>query len=249
MSEMPNVEAVGQPGAISTETRAAKSPEELRTLAIQFESLLLSQMLKEMRQSMFDESDESTGFSGGPLADTMFSELSLALSRAGGVGLGRALYDPIATAAGEGTEPGAALDTSIAMASMPLPVAGSSAAPFAGDVTSRFGWRRDPLSGASRFHKGLDVAMALGQDVPSARGGTVASAGNVSGYGLTVVVDHGDRTSTRYAHLSEILVQPGDSVLAGQSVGRAGATGRATGPHLHFEVLKDGQPVDPAGGW
>jgi len=67
----------------------------------------------------------------------------------------------------------------------------------------------------------------------------------LSGYGLTVVVDHGGGIATRYAHLSEVNVKVGDTVQAGQDIARSGASGRATGPHLHFEVLEAGQPVDP----
>ena len=116
-----------------------------------------------------------------------------------------------------------------------------------GRLSSAYGWRRDPINGSVKFHNGLDLAMPVGQDVPAARPGEVAFAGELSGYGLTVVVRHDDRTSTRYAHLSEILVEPGDAVKAGETIAKSGATGRTTGPHLHFEVLEDGRPVNPDG--
>jgi murein DD-endopeptidase MepM/ murein hydrolase activator NlpD len=105
------------------------------------------------------------------------------------------------------------------------------------------------MSGATKFHNGIDLAMPVGDDVPAARAGEVISAGELPGYGKTVVVKHDDTTSTRYAHLSTILVTPGDMVAAGQTIARSGASGKATGPHLHFEVLRDGRSVDPYGTW
>ncbi len=120
-----------------------------------------------------------------------------------------------------------------------------SARSLAGRISSSYGWRKDPLNGDLKFHKGADIAMPVGQEVPAARPGQVSFAGELPGYGLTVVVDHGDRMATRYAHLSALSAGVGDAVRAGEVIGRSGATGRATGPHLHFEVLADGQPVDP----
>jgi murein DD-endopeptidase MepM/ murein hydrolase activator NlpD len=243
---------------------AARSPAQLRALAAQFESLLLGQMLKEMKQSMFgddDEKDANGGMDVGPLADSIFSELSVALSRSGGVGLTNALIGPLMSqagmapgATGVGTaapEPAALLSSMMAAPDLPMaaaPVPALTAA-MPGRVSSSYGWRPDPINGAMKFHKGVDLAMPTGQDVPAARSGEVSFAGAVDGYGLTVVVKHDDRTSTRYAHLSEILVSPGEAVTAGQTIAHSGATGRVTGPHLHFEVLEDGQPVDPRGRW
>jgi len=226
------------------ELRTGNSPEQLRALAVQFESLLLSQMLHQMRESMFDSGDESGGFKAGPLADSVFTELSVALSRAGGVGLGQSLIAPLTAAAGvrdDGRIPGIGTP-GISTPGVPIPG-------ILYRATSSFGWREDPIRGGLRFHKGVDLAMPVGQEVPSARAGEVVSAGELRGYGQTIVVRHSDRTSTRYAHLSEILVKPGDAVAAGQTIARSGATGRATGPHLHFEVLEDGTPIDPEGGW
>jgi murein DD-endopeptidase MepM/ murein hydrolase activator NlpD len=98
-----------------------------------------------------------------------------------------------------------------------------------------------------RFHKGADIAMPIGEQVPAARGGRVTFAGELAGYGLTVVVDHGGDISTRYAHLSSLAVQGGDVVHEGQTLALSGASGRATGPHLHVELLEKGTPVDPVG--
>jgi murein DD-endopeptidase MepM/ murein hydrolase activator NlpD len=112
-------------------------------------------------------------------------------------------------------------------------------------VNSTFGWRMDPISGRPRFHNGIDIAAAYGSNVESAGAGRVVFAGVQGGYGDTIVIDHGAGRQTRYAHLSERLVASGDDVRAGQLIGRAGQSGRSTGPHLHFELLLNGRPVDP----
>jgi len=122
-------------------------------------------------------------------------------------------------------------------AAVPLPVDAA--------VTSKFGWRPDPFNGRTRFHGGVDVRAAYGTAVPSVAAGRVVSASEQGGYGLTVLVEHAPGLRTRYAHLSASLVREGDAVAAGQAIGRVGSSGRSTGPHLHFEIVKDGQRVDP----
>jgi murein DD-endopeptidase MepM/ murein hydrolase activator NlpD len=117
--------------------------------------------------------------------------------------------------------------------------------PLPASVNSGFGWRTDPVSGHPRFHNGVDIAAAYGANVEAAGGGRVVFAGVQGSYGETILIDHGAGRQTRYAHLSERLVQSGDAVQAGQLIGRAGSSGRSTGPHLHFEVLVNGQRVDP----
>lgn len=113
-------------------------------------------------------------------------------------------------------------------------------------VTSGFGTRSDPFTGASRTHKGVDVAAPRGTPVGSARAGVVTFAGRNGGYGNLVIVDHGGGMETRYAHLDRIDVQPGAVVEARDALGTVGSTGRSTGPHLHFEVRKGRQAVDPS---
>jgi murein DD-endopeptidase MepM/ murein hydrolase activator NlpD len=260
----------GAVAAPAQPSSARQTPEQLKALAAQFESLLLNQMMTAMRSSMFDEDDKDAGFAKGPLADAMYSELSLALSRAGGLGLGSSVLGPlmreVGTAPGTvGQTQGMALPLSILAPTvssgsglLESSDATSSALPrmdnalsrtlASSRVSSQFGWRQDPLDGSMKFHKGTDVAMPIGQEVPAAMAGRVAFAGERSGYGLTVEVDHGNGLTTRYAHLSEVSVNAGDTVTEGQALAKSGATGRVTGPHLHFEVLDQGQPVDPSAG-
>jgi murein DD-endopeptidase MepM/ murein hydrolase activator NlpD len=116
-------------------------------------------------------------------------------------------------------------------------------------VTSAFGWRSDPFTGKAKFHKGVDLRAAYGQEIGAAAAGRVVFSGQQGGYGTTVLVEHADGSRTRYAHLSEALVSAGDQVGYGQPLGRAGHSGRATGTHLHFEVIAaNGQHVDPSSG-
>jgi murein DD-endopeptidase MepM/ murein hydrolase activator NlpD len=112
-------------------------------------------------------------------------------------------------------------------------------------VSSKFGWRQDPLTGQATFHHGVDIAVAYGHDVRAAADGVVSFAGVQNGYGNTVVIDHEGGRQTRYAHLSQELVRAGDVVSEGQVLGKSGNSGRTTGPHLHFEMLVNGRPVDP----
>lgn len=121
------------------------------------------------------------------------------------------------------------------------------ASPLTGDpdVTSPFGARVDPFLGRPALHTGVDLRESLGTDVRVTADGRVVGAGPVGGYGTMIEVDHGNGLTTRYAHLSAVSVAPGDSVTKGQVVGQVGMTGRATGPHLHYETRIDGEPVDP----
>ena len=112
-------------------------------------------------------------------------------------------------------------------------------------MTSSFGYRRDPFTGRRAFHAGTDITPGYGSDVRAAMGGTVTYAGWMGGYGKLVVVTDKNGYSTRYGHLSRINVRKGSQVRQGQAIGAVGSTGRSTGAHLHFEVRKDGKPLNP----
>lgn len=111
--------------------------------------------------------------------------------------------------------------------------------------SSGFGWRMHPILHYNKFHAGTDFKADRGTPVYAAGTGVVAFAGVRSGYGKLVMIDHGGGVLTRYAHLSSIDVKAGATIAAAVRLGRVGATGRATGPHLHFEVRLDDRPVDP----
>lgn len=112
-------------------------------------------------------------------------------------------------------------------------------------VTSRYGNRIDPFLGRLALHAGIDFQAETGQDVKATGAGKVTIAGPSTGYGNLVEIDHGQGITTRYGHMSKILVKEGDTVSAGDIIGQAGSTGRSTGPHVHYEVRRDGNPVDP----
>jgi murein DD-endopeptidase MepM/ murein hydrolase activator NlpD len=120
-------------------------------------------------------------------------------------------------------------------------------APIAGrrEITSGFGMRRDPFIGSMAMHSGLDFRAAQGESVMATAPGEVTYAAGAGGYGNMVEVTHTNGFVSRYAHLSAILVQPGQHVRAGQRVGRVGSTGRSTGPHLHYELKLDDKAINP----
>jgi murein DD-endopeptidase MepM/ murein hydrolase activator NlpD len=112
-------------------------------------------------------------------------------------------------------------------------------------LTSGFGLRPHPLLGGLRFHQGIDLAAHAGAPVYSAAAGTVAATGWHGGYGLLVTVRYPQGMQSRYAHLSGVAVSPGQPIRKGQLIGFVGATGRTTGPHLHYEVRVNGAAINP----
>jgi murein DD-endopeptidase MepM/ murein hydrolase activator NlpD len=114
-----------------------------------------------------------------------------------------------------------------------------------GFISSYFGEREDPFSGEEAYHKGVDFAGTEGANVMAVAAGVVTWAGNRTGYGNLVEINHGDGYITRYAHNQRTLVQVGQTVKRGDPIALMGSTGRSTGPHVHFEVVKNGRQVDP----
>ncbi len=263
MSVPSNIAGIALPPSqrsLTADGSGQDDPRRVAELAHQFESLFIGQMLRQMRQSLTMAGDDEDDKSSKPfeaMTDQMDTALAQNLSENGGLGIAQVIIDafnqqqaskaPGAVArAKAGSAPvsvplttpraQAALPSSAAPTAMPLP---------ASHVTSKFGWRSDPLTGQTKFHKGVDLRAAYGQPVTSVASGKVVQAGAEGGYGLSVVVEHGSGIRTRYAHLSEVSVKAGDPVADGETIGKAGQSGRSTGPHLHFEILADGRPVDP----
>lgn len=117
--------------------------------------------------------------------------------------------------------------------------------PVARTESSGYGWREDPIHKHPKFHHGSDYRGHRGAPVLAAGDGVVVFAGRMGGYGRVVFIDHGGGVITRYGHLQSIGVKIGDTLAAGMQLGQLGSSGRATGPHLHFEVRLDGRDVDP----
>ncbi|MDU4513129.1 MAG: peptidoglycan DD-metalloendopeptidase family protein [Veillonella sp.] len=119
--------------------------------------------------------------------------------------------------------------------------------PVSGEITSPYGYRIHPIWGTTIYHSGIDIGVDEGTPVHAADGGVVVWSGWMGGYGYAVVIDHGNGLSTLYGHNSELAVDEGQSVAKGQVISYAGSTGNSTGPHVHFEVRVNGDPVDPMG--
>jgi murein DD-endopeptidase MepM/ murein hydrolase activator NlpD len=268
--------AIGTPSPdASTSSRGSSDPRQgtasstegqrLARVAAEFESMLLLQMLREMRKSgsWADEDEDKAGFGAETLFETIDVELASYITKAQGFGLEKSLAKQV------GNPAGGVNAVPLHLPSLELPVTAGSEDPAPGTnvdtavrgrgssdppsvdlladrvETSPFGWRRDPFSGAATYHRGVDLRAAYGEPIGAADAGTVVFAGEQRGYGQTVVVEHAGGVRTRYAHLSSLTTAVGAEVKAGESIGRAGRSGRATGTHLHFEVTRNGQPIDP----
>ena len=117
--------------------------------------------------------------------------------------------------------------------------------PISGPITSPFGWRTHPIFGSQRFHSGLDIGGDYGMEIHAAKAGVVSHAGWIGGYGNTVMIDHGGGIVTLYGHNQSLNVSVGQQVSQGQVIAFCGSTGNSTGPHCHFEVRLNGEPVSP----
>jgi murein DD-endopeptidase MepM/ murein hydrolase activator NlpD len=231
--------------------------------AQEFVSLLFMEVLKAMRAGIpkggLFESDSVENDIYTSLADT---EVARAIAGKEALGLRSMIEKALDRSAGKGVDSSVikAVDPSAARSLNRQPakiaklldaiVAAEShshelGAPASGAVSSKFGLRADPWTGASRFHKGLDIAAPAGSPVKAVAAGKVVFSGWAEEYGNLVTIDHGDGTSTRYGHNQVNLVHSGDEVAPGQQIALVGATGRATGPHLHFEMRRNGEAIDP----
>ncbi len=146
-----------------------------------------------------------------------------------------------AAALGGADRPGAQAPASAQAATATMP----SIWPAKGAVTSGFGWRNSPFGGGAELHQGIDIASDVGAPVVATADGEVVQSGPAGDYGNVVQVDHGDGVATVYGHNSQLLVGVGQTVLKGQVIAYAGNTGRSTGPHVHYEVRKNGAAIDP----
>ena len=122
---------------------------------------------------------------------------------------------------------------------------GQMSYPSDGEITSGFGWRMHPILGYQRFHSGVDFGADYGSTIRAADRGVVIFAGWYGGYGNAVIIDHGNNITTLYGHTSGLYVSEGQAIERGQPIAAVGSTGLSTGPHLHFEVRQNGEPVDP----
>ena len=221
------------------------------TAGKQLEAFFLRQLLAESRP----QAGGDDGFAGDTFKQMFDEAVADKMSSAGGIGLADLFAKQLSAKAGT---PGSdATGTPIANelprhTTVALPVGPDLdgiprfTMPVAGTPTSGYGVRIDPIQHKEIKHPGYDLAAKTGTPVSAAAAGTVVQAGPAGTYGNLVTVRHGNGVETRYAHLSATTVKAGDHVDAGQQIGNVGTTGYSTGPHLHFEVRKDGQAIDPA---
>jgi murein DD-endopeptidase MepM/ murein hydrolase activator NlpD len=252
-----SVSPVGQAIAPVEPKVQSRNEKELRAAAAEFESLFINQMMKSMRETI----GKSELFHGGNAEDIYTSmldtELSKSMAKSGGIGLADMLLRQLSDGSGE---PPAQLQP-VAPRSFVMEAAPAKAAPAPVEraaensfsfplremkrISSAFGERTDPFTGKSRFHHGLDIAAESGTPVYPASSGKVIFSGKKGGYGNMVEILHDDGLVTRYGHNSENLVKEGEIVSPSRAIAYVGSTGRSTGPHLHFEVLKGGKALDP----
>lgn len=211
----------------------------------------VNQMMEESRLALATLSDEASAKTNQIVGTLATVGIKPKLPDAGADAEGGPLLPPVdgvesTSLIDEANSVAAALDRfkaasdAAALAPIHKPVAAISR------VSSIFGNRKDPFTGRLAFHSGIDFAAPQGTTVLSAGAGTVSFVGQISGYGNVVEVTHPGGLITRYGHLSAFLVKQGDAVSTGMPIARVGSTGRSTGPHLHFEVRRADNAVDPA---
>jgi murein DD-endopeptidase MepM/ murein hydrolase activator NlpD len=234
--------------------------QELKSATQQFEALFIGYLMKVMRSTV-DQADPQSESYGKDIYTEMFdSEIANNVSQTQSLGIGDLLYRQL-----EQLESGAPAKSAISRKSTAavepsqfnIPAVDSivpdipetsekpSASIGAIPITSGFGIRKDPLDGSMRFHNGIDMAAPAGTPFHAVDRGTVVFAGMLGTFGNTVVVDHPNGDRTLYAHASRVLVQAGQEVEPDQEIGTVGSTGRSTGPHLHFELRRNGESINP----
>jgi murein DD-endopeptidase MepM/ murein hydrolase activator NlpD len=214
---------------------ADERDKKLKEACEQFESVFTYEMLKSMRKTI----QKGGLFSGGQAEEVYQSmldqELSKNMAGKGSNSIANILYQQLKHI-DKAEETGGIQNFN----DNSLPIW-----PLEARVSSSFGWRKDPFTGNKKFHEGIDLAAKEGANVKAVMAGKVQITDNQKGYGKVVVLDHGHGFTTLYAHNSDITVKAGDWVKKGSTIAKVGSTGRSTGPHLHFEVKRDGKNLDP----
>ncbi|MBN2059014.1 MAG: peptidoglycan DD-metalloendopeptidase family protein [Deltaproteobacteria bacterium] len=213
--------------------------KELMKACREFESVFNHELLKSMRRTV-EKCDIFYGGEGEEIYQSLLDqEYAKKMSGSGINSLAESLFQQLKERAFiRSVEP---------LPSPPACLADTTAPewPLKPLITSKFGPRKDPFTGKSRFHSGIDIAAMEGTHIKASLPGKVTHSGYSEGYGNVIILDHGNGFSTLYAHNSRNLVKPGDWVEKGASIAMVGSSGRSTGPHLHFEVRRDGKKLDP----
>jgi len=216
-----------------------KRDKELKKACQDFEAVFTYQLLKSMRKTI-EKSDLFHGGQGEEIYEALLDqELSKKMAGSGRTSLANLLYQQLRGKTGFSglpeTDTGEPVDSSAQNFQWPLKTR----------VSSIFGWRKDPINGQRRFHQGIDLPAEEGSPVRAALPGRVIYSDFQQDYGQVVVLDHGHGFTTLYAHNQENLVKTGEWIREGSCLARVGSSGRSTGSHLHFEVRKNGEYLDP----
>jgi murein DD-endopeptidase MepM/ murein hydrolase activator NlpD len=235
-------------------------PQDVKSAAAELSSLFVYQMLAAMRRTVPKSGLLDKGFAHDTYLSLFDQEIARHLARRQDLGLTallqRQLKDPDTDRQLPGRpstalpRPPAALQAGRAIAidayrQQAGPTDGMFMLPVEGQRTSGFGMRMHPIDHAERLHSGMDIAAPAGTPIQAAAAGQVVFSGTQAGYGNVVVIQHAEGYATLYAHNADNLVSVGTPVSQGQPIATVGSTGRSTGPHLHFEVRKDGKRLDP----
>lgn len=237
--------------------KGRKDPEALQAAAKELEALFAYEMIKAMRETTETTKDGFGKDAYMSLFDTelsrIFADRGLGLKDVLLRGLSRQAAISNQQSANSYQDKKAGMQTSNTQPLIsnpqsltPNPSSSEPNIPVDGVVSSKFGMRRHPVHGDSRFHHGMDIAAPVGTQVYPYQSGKVIFSGERSGYGNTIVIDHGNGYVTKYAHNRTNLVKTGDLVNEDTVIAEVGSTGLSTGPHLHFEVRRDGKYLDPA---
>jgi len=247
--------------ALPAQPPARETKDNAQVAAKQLEAFFLRQLLSEARPQGGGMLDG--GFAGDTFKQMLDEAIADKMTAAGGIGmtamfakhLGKTdeiVGAPAPSIANTALDPARVASAHHLMSQPPhlndteLSGAPQFLVPVVGRPSSGYGLRTDPTDGRVVNHPGFDLAAKTGTAVAAAARGTVVHAGPAGTYGNLVTLRHDNGFETRYAHLSSVDVKVGDVVEAGADLGKVGSTGYSTGPHLHFEIRHDGQPIDPA---
>jgi flagellar protein FlgJ len=224
--------------------RTAYDEKRLEEVCAEFESLFICMVMEQMRKTIPQTKLIDGGKGEEIFTSMMDEEISKQVSLRQGLGLRDALVEQLTGKRGRILPRSIAARSyskhySVGEVEQPL------ALPVFGSVSSPYGWRKDPFTGERDFHHGIDIASPSGSEVHAAGPGRVVFSGWKEGYGRGVEVEHQDGLNTLYAHNAKNLVKVGDRVAKHQVIALVGSSGKSTGPHLHFEVRRNGEVVNP----
>lgn len=214
--------------AIGKTTATSAEPSDPKAIAAKVQAMFMEVMIKAM--------EDSVGAEDGLFGSSSTSEIYRGMMREH---LGATMGEQVGGSLREELEKGMRKSASdLLKADTTSRLSDISALPVSGIVTSEVGWRKDPFTGVQKLHKGTDIAAAEGTSVRAVASGVVVESGPKGGYGNTVVIKTDDGRRMLYGHNSANFVRVGDRVEQGAPIAAVGATGRATGPHVHFEVME-----------